>query len=316
MCSQILALPLFPMDGKISTKKDEETLLPVFHHRQPDILLWICTWMLHDVRKLWWKIFLLYDICEIQGCSFVLELPLLAFLGFFLKAECSWLLLTEYLHQTLTPSTSLSCSSLLPHLHCPSVSSIDPNTAVLSCPPGDAACTHTHTHTHTTVWHKHKKKHGIKQNIHIHVKRMNWTAERLNSSAGACVQAVLDSRVFSQLWGLGCTSSALRTLYEQSPRPPAPSDQHNHWAHSVWSRRTGMMWTCSKHVIWVWNSVCHTYWAHSEIRYCIWENSDLAALSKKGRKIVANKYVHSPWLFILWAFWAVFLHQTPENHQF
>lgn len=53
------------------------------------------------------------------------------------------------------------------------------------------------------------------------------------------------SHVSSQLWGLGCTSSALRTPYEPSPPPPPPSDQHSHWVHSVWSRMRDMTWTCT-----------------------------------------------------------------------
>lgn len=53
------------------------------------------------------------------------------------------------------------------------------------------------------------------------------------------------SHASSQLWGLGRTSSALRTPYEPSPLPPPPSDQHSRWVHSVWSRRTDMTWTCT-----------------------------------------------------------------------
>lgn len=68
--------------------------------------------------------------------------------------------------------------------------------------------------------------------------------------------ACLYSRVFSQLWALGCTSSALRTLYEPSPPPPAPSDRHNRSAHSGWSRRTDMTWTCSKPVMFCLSSGC------------------------------------------------------------
>ncbi len=56
---------------------------------------------------------------------------------------------------------------------------------------------------------------------------------------------LVNSRASSQLWGLGCTSSALHTPYETSPPPPPPSDQHSRWVHSGWSRRTYTMWTCT-----------------------------------------------------------------------
>lgn len=51
------------------------------------------------------------------------------------------------------------------------------------------------------------------------------------------------SRASSQIWGLGCTSSARHKPYEPSPLPPPLSDRHSRWAHSVWSRRTDMTWT-------------------------------------------------------------------------
>lgn len=96
-------------------------------------------------------IFLLNAICETKGPSFELDLPPLAFLGFFSRP-----LLTEYLNQTPnSPPFLCLLLLLLPHLHCPSVSSIDPNTAVLSCPPGDAAHTHKYmTQTQKETWNK------------------------------------------------------------------------------------------------------------------------------------------------------------------
>lgn len=97
VCFQILARPSFPTDTNISTRKDGE-----FVSSQTACCSTYCA----SAHKS-------YMLVENLGAANLELLPPLAFLGFFLKDECSWLLLTEYLHQTPPPPTPL-LSLLLP----------------------------------------------------------------------------------------------------------------------------------------------------------------------------------------------------------